>query len=77
MNRIELKKELLANNVPEISFSVEGIKDGECMCLLMENNCWKVVYNSRGNIMEIESFVDETKACEFMYKEMKQEYGWA
>ena len=76
MNRIELKNELLSRDVPEISFSVDGIKDGECMCIVNDNGRWKVVYNSRGKIVDIADFEAEEEACDFMHEEMKQEYGW-
>lgn len=76
MNRKELKDELLIHGVPEISFSVDGIKDGECMCIVNDGGRWKVVYNSRGKIVNIADFEEEEEACDFMYGEMKQEYGW-
>lgn len=76
MNRNELEKKLLDHNVPSISFNVNGIKEGECMCLVSSDSKWKVVYNSRGHIIDIAEFDNENDACDFMYSELKKEYKW-
>jgi hypothetical protein len=76
MKKSELLKVLKNKNVPSTSYSLEGIKDGECLCLLEKKGKWQVVYNSRGNIISIADFQTESEACDFIYNEMKRQYKW-
>ncbi|MDA0911804.1 MAG: hypothetical protein O2809_09695 [Proteobacteria bacterium] len=74
MDKHTLHSKLIGLEIPEISFSVNGIKDGEAMCLVEQDDTWQVVYNSRGRIYVIDEFPSEEQACQFMYDELKREY---
>jgi hypothetical protein len=76
MNKKDLLNLLKRNKVPSISYSLNGIKDGECLCLYKKNNVWHVVYNSRGKIINIAQFKLEEEAYAFIYEEMKKQYKW-
>lgn len=76
MKKEELIAELNKRNVPKGIYSLDGIKDGECLCLVKEPNTWDVLYNSRGEITYKETFNDEEQACDHFFQIMKEDYGW-
>jgi hypothetical protein len=76
MNKGELKAILEEKNVPKISYSLDGLKQGECLCIINENGKWKVVYNSRGVISYSEDCDGEESACDKFFEIMKNDYGW-
>ena len=76
MKKNELLKILRLKGVPSISYSLEGLKQGECLCLLKKSEKWSVVYNSRGKIINISDFNIEEDAYDFIYNEMKKQYKW-
>ena len=77
MKREELLQILIKKHVPAFSYSLDGIKDGECLCIVKEGTSWKIVYNSRGKITFAESHTNEDECYERFYKIMKQDYGWS
>jgi len=74
MTKTELKQALLEKGIPAPSFSVEGLKSGECMCLIEKEGNYSVVYNSRGKVFAIDTFKSEDAACKFMFTEILKEY---
>jgi len=76
MKKERLAEELNRRNVPEGIYSLNGIKNGECLCIVKEGNTWDVVYNSRGKITYKQSFNNEEQACNQFYQIMKEDYGW-
>lgn len=76
MRREELIAELNKKNIPEGIYSLNGIKDGECLCIVKEDSTWDVVYNSRGKITYKQSFNNEEQAYSHFYQIMKEDYGW-
>ncbi|WP_157825435.1 hypothetical protein [Rahnella sp. AA] len=76
MTKEELLCELDKRNVPKGIYSLSGIKDGECLCIVHKENIWDVVYNSRGGITYKERFDNERAAYDQFYQIMKDDYGW-
>jgi hypothetical protein len=74
MDRSELEKILQERNVPNMSYSLNGLKGGECLCIVEENDVWKVIYNSRGRIGYLAICADEENACEVFFGIMKKSY---
>jgi hypothetical protein len=72
----DLKSVLESKNVPPLMYSLDGIKQGECLCLESENGVWRVFYNSRGKITFSNEFLTEDDACNKFYEIMKNDYGW-
>lgn len=76
MKKEELLTELNKRNVPQAIYSLDGIKEGECLCIVNEKNTWEVLYNSRGKITYREVFDDVEQAYSRFYQMMKNDYGW-
>lgn len=76
MNKVELQSLLIAKGVPQTSYSLDGLKQGECLCVINENGKWKVVYNSRGVISFSEDCAGEESAYAKFFEIMKNDYGW-
>lgn len=76
MTREELLKILNERSVPTQIYSLDGIEDGECLCIDHQGNTWDVVYNERGKITYRESYPSEEAAYEAFYQEMKRDYHW-
>jgi hypothetical protein len=76
MKKKTLLQILVSKHVPESSYSLNGIKDGECLCIIKEDSSWKIVHNSRGKITFSESCADEEECYERFYEIMKHDYGW-
>ncbi|WP_258070629.1 hypothetical protein [Vibrio jasicida] len=47
MNVDKLKK------VTHQSYSLDGLKNGECLCVVNQDDSWQVVYNSQGIITSV------------------------
>lgn len=74
MNKKELDEKLQQKGISRGSYSLEGNRYGECICLITEGDQYRVIYNSRGEIIEIENFTNEDEACEFIFNEIIKEY---
>lgn len=75
MTKNELILKLENKNVPKDIYSLEGLKDGECLCVV-HLGVWDVVYNSKGKITYRESFENVEDAYDRFYEIMKNDYGW-
>mgnify|MGYP006879734547 CR=1 FL=1 len=76
MTKEELLRELQKKNVPEGIYSLDGLKDGECLCIISKNGAWDIVYNSRGKVTYTETFHNAESAYDQFYQIMKDDYGW-
>lgn len=76
MNKVELAKKLNERGVPEQSYSLDGLKNGECLCMVNEGGVWKVVYNSRGRITDSVECSSEEAAFDEIYRQISNAYGW-
>ncbi|QHB31049.1 hypothetical protein F0T03_01770 [Yersinia canariae] len=76
MTKEDLLCELEKRNVPKGIYSLDGVKDGECLCIIHQGNAWDVVYNSRGKITYKEVFSNAESAYDQFYQIMKDDYGW-
>ena len=76
MKKSELASKLEERGVPNRSYSLNGLKDGECLCVVKENGVWKVIYNSRGKITDSTTCISEEAAYDEIYKQIADAYGW-
>lgn len=76
MKKEDLISLLDKKNVPRRSYSLDGLKEGECLCVIQENGVWKVVYNSRGRITDSIECKSEEAAYDEVYKQIEEAYGW-
>ena len=74
MKKDELIRKLDEKGVPRQSYNLDGLKDGEILCVINDGG-WKVVYNSRGRISDSIDCASEKDAYDTLYKEMKDAYG--
>jgi len=76
MKKNELIKKLDEKGVPQQSYSLDGLKDGECLCVVEEDGVWKVVYNSRGRITNSTDCASEEAAYDEIHNQIADAYGW-
>lgn len=76
MTHEELQAKLTAKGVPEQIYSLDGLKNGECHCVVQENGTWKVVYMERGHVSEIATGLTQSEAYDLLYDELRSMYGW-
>lgn len=76
MNKEDLRQLLKSKNVPHQSYSLDGLKDGECLCIINENNSWRIIYNSRGRITQTIECKSEDDACDKLYQMISDAYNW-
>lgn len=70
MNADKLKK------VPHQSYSLDGLKNGECLCVVNRDDSWQIVYNSQGRITSVTECQNEEDAYEELYRQISVAYGW-
>ncbi len=76
MKKADLIKALDKKGVPQQSYSLDGLKGGECLCVVEEDGIWKVVYNSQGKITDSTECESEAAAYDEIYKQIADAYGW-
>lgn len=76
MNLKTLEKILIEKKVPSISYSLNGLKNGMSLCIVPENNKWKLIYVERSSKNYIGEYDSESDVCDAFYKIMKDDYGW-
>ena len=76
MDRDDLKKILDVKKVPHMSYSLNGLKDGDCLCIVQDNKKWLLVHNDRGSKNYISDFNSEDEVCSEFYAIMKRNYNW-
>ncbi len=75
MNKQQLEKKLLSNNVPIDLYSLVGGLPNEAYCLEEGKNRWHVYYSERGIKTSIGYFENEEAACDCLLKEIKKIVG--
>lgn len=75
MTRDELKNKLFELGVHQSSYSLDGIRNSECVCLVNEDQLWKVYYVERDRPKELGVFQTESDAIEFMFKQFQHWLG--
>ncbi|RUS67791.1 hypothetical protein CUZ56_00268 [Saezia sanguinis] len=75
MTRDELKNKLSELGVHQSSYSLDGIRNSECVCLVNEDQLWKVYYVERDRPKELGVFQTESDAIEFMFKQFQHWLG--
>ncbi|CAE6938879.1 hypothetical protein ACOMICROBIO_LKFPLAJE_03592 [Vibrio sp. B1FIG11] len=76
MKREELLFLLTQKKVPHQSYSLDGLKNGECLCVVNRDGSWQVVYNSQGRITSVTECQNEEDAYEELYRQISDAYGW-
>lgn len=77
MKKAELEAFLSAKQVPRQMYSLDGLKNGECYCVLHTEDLWKVVYMERGRTSDVAVGLSESEAYDVIYNEFRSMYGWA
>lgn len=72
MNISSLREILRLNNVPSDLYSLEGGLPSETYCINSSVNGWEVYYSERGQKSHCAKFNNESDACEYLLKEIKQ-----
>lgn len=76
MKKEDLISILKERNVPEEIYSLDGIQNGECLCIVKKDGAWGVVYNSRGEITYEKYFETDEQAYDDFYEITKKSYRW-
>ena len=76
MKKAELEAALEAKKVPKQMYSLDGLKDGECYCIVKDGEAWKVIYMERGRSSDIATGLSEDDAYGTVYNEFRAMYGW-
>ena len=67
MNKIQLQKRLISENIRQDMYSLKGGFPNEAYCLAEVNGKWEVYYSERGNKNGLKIFEDEKEACQYFY----------
>jgi hypothetical protein len=76
MTKTELEASLEAKKVPKQIYSLEGLRDGECYCIVKDGDSWSVIYMERGRTSDIATGLSEDEAYDAIYHEFRSMYGW-
>lgn len=76
MKRNELNKILAHKNVPASSYSLNGIKNGDCLCIVINNDKWQLIHRDRGTENYIGDFNSEDDVCNEFYAILQRNYKW-
>lgn len=68
MTRTELELKLAAIGVHANSYSLDGIRHSECLCVVCEDNNWKVYYVERDKPKELATLKKVEDAYDFVYE---------
>lgn len=74
MNINKITEILEKAKIPLGAYSLDGIRHGECLCMYKENGEYHIVYNSRGDLVNVGIFKNETEACNVFLNEMSKIY---
>lgn len=77
MTKVELEALLETKKVPKQMYSLEGLMNGECYCIVKDADFWKVVYMERGRVNDVAIGLTEEEAYDVIYDEFYSMYGWA
>lgn len=68
MIRAELESKLAAIGVHTSSYSLDGIRHSECVCVVCEDSKWKVYYVERDKPAELATLNTMEDAYDFVYE---------
>lgn len=68
MTRAELESKLAAIGVHANSYFLDGIRHGECICVVCEDDKWKVCYVERDKPKELATLKSVEDAYDFVYE---------
>lgn len=68
MIRSELEAKLAAIGVHANSYSLDGIRHSECVCVVYEDGKWKVYYVERDKPAELAELSTMENAYDFVYE---------
>ncbi|WLD93030.1 hypothetical protein [Alkalihalobacillus sp. AL-G] len=71
MNKQDLVKVLTKEKIPNHFYSLDGGLPYDAWCLRKTAVGWEVYYSEHGEIYMLKNFTSEEKACEYMYKKLK------
>ena len=77
MKKAELEAALETKKVPTQMYSLDGLKDGECYCVVKDGDTWKLIYMERGRSSDIATGLSKEDAYDTLYNEFRSMYGWA
>lgn len=72
MNKRELEKKLIEENIPKDSYCLNGGYLNEAYCLEENYGRWEVYYSERGRKTNVKSFLCEEEACKYLHNELIQ-----
>jgi hypothetical protein len=75
MTREELILKISALGLPEDTYSLDGIQNSDCTCIVQENDKWKVYYVERDRPRETGVFNSAEEAYDFIYTSLITGYG--
>ncbi|WP_224082004.1 hypothetical protein [Cupriavidus laharis] len=67
MTRDELERKLATIGIHQNSYSLDGIRHSDCVCVVAENGKWFVYYVERDKPRELGAFSAVEDAFEFVY----------
>ena len=70
----ELISKLQGMNIPGDSYSIDEISN-ESLCLICENEIWKIFYSERGQRTEEERHSNENDACQAFFLRLTHMLG--
>lgn len=68
MDNQMLRKRLIAENIPQDTYSLDGGLPYDKFCLSKTDGIWEVYYSERGEKFKLKTFTIEEDACEYFYK---------
>lgn len=75
MTRDELKRKLATIGVHPSSYSLDGIRNSDCVCVVAEGEAWTVYYVERDKPRELGVFSGIEDAFEFVYTTFRKWLG--
>lgn len=77
MKSQELLSKLHAMGVNSNSYSLGGIRHGDCVCVVLEGGNWKVYYVERDRPDQLAVLDNEEQAYDFVYETFCKWLGFA
>lgn len=68
----DLENKLIKLKVPKDWYSLKGGLPNECLCLSYEEGIWEIYYSERGNKTGLNTYDNESDACEAFLKKIKK-----
>lgn len=75
MKREMLEKRLSSIGVLPVSFSLDGLRNNDCLCVVEEHMLWKVYYVERDQPKELSVFQSCDEAYDYVYEKFSKWLG--